>query len=174
MKVILFFRRFVTLLLFVLLQVFVFGRINLFGYAAPLFYVWMILHMESHMSRSAVLLWSFFLGLAVDVFTATPGLNAATATLTGFLQPVAMNISTRIDRHDTLRPSCESMGWRRFMLFSMSLIFIHILVYFILRGTPEQNTGIFVTSVLSSFAITFTLVFFIDLAFSEKADNRPV
>lgn len=173
MRVILFFKRLGTLLLFVMLQVFVFGRINLFGYAAPFFYLWMILHLDSKLSKPNVLLWSFFLGLSVDVFTATPGLNAATATLIGFLQPVALNIATRVDRHDTLRPSCVSMGWRRFMLYSMSLILIHSLVYFLLRGTPEQNTGILIANILSSFAITFTLVFCIDLAFSDKTNSRP-
>lgn len=171
MKVIYFFKHLGALLLFVMLQVFVFGRINLFGYAMPLFYLWMILHMDSGMSKSSVLLWSFFLGLSVDVFTATPGLNAAAATLTGFLQPVAMNISTRVDSHDILRPSCDSMGWRCFMLYSMSLILIHSLAYFFLRGMPGQNAGMMATGIIGSSVITFTLVFCIDLAFSEKKKN---
>ncbi len=172
MNVISFFKHLGTLLLLVMLQVLVFSRINLFGYAAPLFYLWMILHMDSKMSRSSVLLWSFFLGLSVDVFTSTPGLNAAVATLTGLLQPVALHISTRIDSHDTLRPSCSSLGWRRFMLYSMSLILIHCLAYFLLRGAPDQNTGILVTSISGSFAITFLLIFFIDLAFAGKPNSR--
>ncbi len=172
MNVISFFKHFGTLLLLVILQVLVFGRINLFGYATPLFYLWMILHMDSRMSRSGVLLWSFFLGLLVDIFTSTPGLNAAVSTLTGLLQPVALHISTRIDSHDTLRPSCGTLGWRRFMLYSMSLILIHSLAYYLLRGVPDQNTGILITSVLSSFAITFMLVFFIDLAYSGKLKSR--
>lgn len=172
MQVISFFKRLGIFLFIVILQVFIFGRVNLFGYAAPVFYLWIILHMDSHMSKATVLLWSFFLGIAVDMFTSTPGLNAAAATLTGYLQPVILNAFVRIDKHDTLVPSCSSMGWRSFMLYCMSLIFIHCMVLFLLRGAPDRNIGLLAANVAGSFLITLILVFCLDLAFSDRTGSR--
>ena len=75
-----FMRRFSLMIGLVLFQVLLLNRISLFGYVTPLFYIWMIVRFDSSMSRFSVLLWAFFLGILIDCFSGTPGLNAASAT----------------------------------------------------------------------------------------------
>ena len=92
-----FIRRLGTLILLVFIQVLLLNRIALFGYATPLFYIWMIVRFDSTMKRSSVLLWAFFLGLTIDMFSSTPGLNAASATLLAMFQPGIVKLFVPID-----------------------------------------------------------------------------
>jgi len=58
----LFLHRLFSLLLLAALQVLFLNRIALFGYATPLFYIWLIARFDSSMTRSGVLLWACFPG----------------------------------------------------------------------------------------------------------------
>lgn len=174
MKSFAFFRHLLSMLLFVALQVLVCNRISLFGYATPFLYVWMILRFDSFMSRNAVMLWSFVLGLAVDMFTATPGLHAAAATLTGFLQPFFLSISVRIDKHDVVKPSCASMGNSHFALYIFLLLLIHSLFLFVLKNIPVHDWGLVLLDTLGSAVLGFVIIFCLDLSFSRNKDRRYV
>lgn len=55
-------------------------------------------------SRNALMLWAFFLGLAVDVFSDTPGMNAAATVLLAFLRPTFLRLFVPRDTLDTLVP----------------------------------------------------------------------
>ena len=87
METVSFVRRLGSFLALAAIQVLILNRIELFGYVTPLFYIWMIARYDNSMSRTAQLLWAFFLGLLIDTFGGTPGLNAATATLLAMMQP---------------------------------------------------------------------------------------
>ena len=72
----------------VLLQVLILNNVHIAGYATPFLYIYLILKFESDTPRNALMLWAFFLGLAVDVFSDTPGMNAAATVFLAFLCPV--------------------------------------------------------------------------------------
>ena len=96
METVSFMRRLLTLFLLAMLQVLFLNRIALFGYVTPLFYIWMIVRFDSSMRRWAILLWSFFLGLVIDMFSGTPGLNAASVTLLAMFQPGLVKLFVQV------------------------------------------------------------------------------
>ena len=75
-----FFKRLGWFALFFLAQVIVLGRIHLFHYATPLFYVYFVAMFPRNYPKWSVLLWSFLLGLIIDIFSNTPGLAASVMT----------------------------------------------------------------------------------------------
>ena len=75
-------RRALIFVVLCLTQVLVFNHIHLFSYATVLLYVYFVVMFPRNYPRWAILLWSFFLGLAVDMFSSTPGMAAASLTLT--------------------------------------------------------------------------------------------
>ena len=93
METISFFKRLLSLVLLVLLQVLMLNRINLFGYVTPILYIMMILKLDSGMSRGSILLWGFFIGLSVDIFSNTLGMHAAAATLLADRKSTRLNSS---------------------------------------------------------------------------------
>jgi hypothetical protein len=51
----------------VLLQVLILNNVHIVGYATPFLYIYLILKFESDVPRNALMLWAFFLGLAVNI-----------------------------------------------------------------------------------------------------------
>ena len=59
--------------LLLLLQVLLFGHIHLFGYATPMPYVYFLIILSLDTPRWLYLVSAFALGLAIDIFSCTPG-----------------------------------------------------------------------------------------------------
>ena len=164
-----FISRLFTLIGLVLLQVLFLNRINLFGYVTPLFYIWMIVRFDSSMSRTSILLWAFFLGLSIDIFSGTPGLNAAAATLVAMFQPGIVKLFVPLDRHDVLLPCSASMGGRQFAGYLLLITVLHHTVYFILLSIPLGDWTVLVLKVVFS-----TLLTFLFMLVAESVTGRSV
>lgn len=65
------------LVFLVLLQVLVLNYVHIGQYATPLFYIYFILKFHTDTGRKELMLWSFAIGLCIDIFSNTPGMNAA-------------------------------------------------------------------------------------------------
>jgi rod shape-determining protein MreD len=141
-----------------LLQVLFLNRISLFGYVTPLFYIWMIARFDSSMTRSGILLWAFFLGLVIDMFSGTPGLNAASATLLAMFQPGIVKLFVSLERHDVIVPCSAIMGGRPFAGYLLFITALHHTVYFILRSIPLSDWSVLALKVVFSTLLTFVFM----------------
>lgn len=112
----------------VLLQVLILNNVHIGGFATPFLYVYFILKFTSGTSRNELMLWGFALGLSVDVFSNTPGMNAAATTLLAFLRPVFLRLFTPRDLSDSIVPSFKTMGASPFLKYVVLSVFIHHLV----------------------------------------------
>ena len=80
------------------------------GIATPLLYVYLVLLFPKTYARWLQLLLCFAMGLCIDMFTNTPGLAAASMTLTGFIQPYILDLYlSEEDNHD-LMPGFKTLG----------------------------------------------------------------
>ena len=114
----------------VLLQVFFFNHIHLFGYATPFIYLYIVVKLSSDISRHALMLWAFLLGLLIDVFSDTPGMNAAAAVFLAFLRPTLLRLFVPRDTNETFTPSIHTMGLSSFVKYlSMCVLFHHLLLF---------------------------------------------
>ncbi len=150
-----FMRRFGTFVFVALIQILFLNRISLFGYVTPLFYIWLIVKFDSYMKRSGMLLWAFFLGLVLDMFSGTPGLNAASATLLAMVQPGIVKMFVQTERYEQLFPSSATMGGRPFAGYLLIMTVLHHTVYFILRSIPLGDWSVLVLKVVFSTLLTF-------------------
>ena len=78
----------------VLLQVLILNNVHIAGYATRFLYIYFILKFNSGTSRNELMLWAFFFGLTIDVFSDTPGMNAAATVLLAFLRPSLLRLFT--------------------------------------------------------------------------------
>lgn len=103
----------------VLLQVLVLNQMHIGGYGTPFFYIWFILKIDSRMSRNMLMLWAFGLGLAVDIFGNTPGMNAAVATSLAFFRTPMLRLVTLRDLDEGFRPGVSTMGFSSFFRYAL-------------------------------------------------------
>lgn len=154
--------RIALLLLFTLAQALVLGRIHLFGCATPLLYVYFALLLPRNFPRWVSMSLCFSLGLLVDMFNNTPGIAAASMTFIGFLQPYMLMLY--LDREDAedFKPSIATMGWVKFVTYSLFLLLIYCVTYFSLEAFNFFNWQELLLCVLGSFLLTLTIILVID------------
>lgn len=126
-------RRLFICIIVCLLQVLVFDRIWLFNVATPLMVVYFIIALPRGYPRWGALLWSFFLGLAVDMFRNTPGVTAAALTIVGMVQPYLIELFLPRDAEPDIKSSARSLGVWHFLSLASILVVIFCLVFFALE-----------------------------------------
>lgn len=108
----------------VLLQVLILNNVHIAGYATPFLYAYFILKFPSGTSRNGLMLWAFFLGLTIDVFSNTPGMNAAATVFLAFLRPSLLNLFVPRDIIDSIVPSFKTMGVASYIKYVIAGVFV--------------------------------------------------
>lgn len=153
-----FLKRLGLFFVFVLAQTMVLGRIHLFGYATPLLYVYFVAMFNRNYPKWAVLLWSFAMGLTIDIFSNTPGVAAASLTLIGAIQPYFLEPFIPRDSVDDLRPSIRTIGVVKYVYYITILVVLYCLVFFSLEAFNFFNWIDILKSVGGSAVITLVLI----------------
>lgn len=153
-----FLKRLGLFFVFVLAQTMVLGRIHLFGYATPLLYVYFVAMFNRNYPKWAVLLWSFAMGLTIDVFSNTPGVAAASLTLIGAIQPYFLEPFIPRDSVDDLRPSIRTIGMVKYVYYIAVLVVLYCIVFFSLEAFNFFNWMDILKSVGGSAVITLVLI----------------
>lgn len=151
-------RRLLFGILLCLLQVLVFSRIHLFGYATPLIYVYFVVKIPRAYPRGLTLLWCFALGLIIDMFADTPGVAAASMTLAGMVQPYLIELFLPREAAPDMKVGIKSMEWGNFVSFTFILVAIYCLVFFAIESFSVAHWQYVVLCMASSTLLTLVLI----------------
>lgn len=141
----------------ILAQALVFNHIRLFGYAMPLLYVYFIIIIPRGYPRWATLLWSFAMGIIVDLFANTPGVAAAALTLIGLLQPYLLELFVPREAAANLRSSVSDMGRTKFYVMAAILILVFCMAFYSLEMFTFVDWLSWGLSVVGSWLLTVML-----------------
>lgn len=155
-------RHFFTFIILCLVQVLVLNHIELFGCATPLLYVYFIMLFRRGFPRWAVLLWSFCLGICIDMFSNTPGVAAASATLLGLLQPYLLSLFAPRDSSDDIMPTMKSLGVARYVWYTVICVFVFILFFFTVEMFSFFNWLQWAKNIGGSTVLTVVLILVIE------------
>ncbi|MBO7286820.1 MAG: rod shape-determining protein MreD [Bacteroidales bacterium] len=157
--------RFIGLLF---LQVLVIDNIRLGLYIHPHIYVLFIFLLPFNIPNWQLLFAGFFMGLAVDLFNGTPGLNAAACVFMAFIRPLVINgMMRRNDINENDEPSLNTMGTSRFIVYSLLLLLAHNLILFMLEAFSFKLIGVVFLQTLLSVFSSLLLIFIILLLFKK-------
>ena len=133
----------------ILLQVLILNNVHIAGVATPFLYVYFILKFNSGTSRNELMLWGFCIGLAIDIFSNTPGMNAAATVLLAFLRPLFLRLFTPRDTLDSLVP---------FLKYLVVSVFVHHLMLLTLEFFSFTSIPLLLLRVVSSTILTITCI----------------
>ena len=143
----------------VFLQVLILNHINLGGYINPYFYIYFILLLPFDVPRWLLLIVALILGLSIDIFTNTIGLNAAACVVMAFFRPFVISaISTGPESLIGDTPSLRNQGIKWFLYYSIILVLIHHAALFYLEIFRFSEFTVTFIRVLLSSAFTMVLV----------------
>lgn len=146
----------------ILLQVVLFNEMQISRYLNPSFYVLFVLLLPFETPKWLQLMSAFLLGVLVDAFTNTPGMNAAALVLMSFLRPGILSlVSPREGYEPGMFPRISYMGIGWFLKYSMPLILFHQLALYYIEVLSFHFIG---TTLLVALSNTLATTFFVVLS----------
>ena len=161
-------KRIALFLVFVLAQSLVLGGIHLFNCATPLLYVYFVMMFPRNYPKWALLLWSFSMGLLIDVLFNTPGLAAASLTLIAAIQPYLLEAFTTQDSAENLEPTLKTLGWKKYTVYAVMTVLIFCIVIYSLEMFSFFNLLHWAMCIIGSTLITLVFIFTFEIARSKK------
>ena len=159
--IIVFLKRLMQMLGLLALQVLVCNHIRFMGYATPMPYVLFIVWLPLNANRIGNLLWAFVMGLLVDMFSNTPGENAAALTMAAFVQWPLLRAMAPKDSIEDMVPSFKTMGWWNHVRYVVLLTLLHHAAFYLLDNfsffSPVQTLMAFGASLLFTLVMSFTM-----------------
>lgn len=157
-------------IILVFLQVLLFNNIQFSGYVNPYIYIILILLLPAEIPAWLLLIAGFITGLAIDLFTGTPGMHAASTTLAAFSRPYVLRLISPRDGYDAGSGLSMSVyGFRWFLLYSVIIVLVHHTALFYLEVFRLADFFRTFLRILISSAFT---VSFIMLAESYRRGRR--
>lgn len=157
-------RRLGLFTVFLLAQVLVLGRIHLFQCATPLLYVYFTVSFPRGTAKWSILLWNFFLGLLIDIFSNTPGMAAASLTAIAAIQPYYLELFVPRDSSDDLQPALSTIGPMKYSYYVIPLVVLYCLFFYTLEMFSFANLLFWAVCVVSSSLLTLILIFAFEIA----------
>ena len=109
-----------------------------------------------------ILLWSFAMGLAIDVFSNTPGLASGSMTLIAAIQPYLLEIFIPRDSAENLEVSISTLGISKFLIFCVILLVVYCLAFFALEAFSFYNWQYWLVCAGASLLLTLVLIMAIE------------
>lgn len=145
----------VRFFLLILVQVTIFNKIDLLGYINPYPYILFILLYPVNGNKSALIFFSFLMGLIIDMFSNSGGVHAAASVCIAFLRPSFFKFSFGLSyEYQTVKINGQFTTER--FSFLLTSVVVHHLILFLL----EIFRLSFITQIFSRtiFSALFTLI----------------
>ena len=146
----------------ILLQVLILNNIHVAGYATPFLYSYFIVKLNSGVSRNEAMLWSFLMGLCIDIFSNTPGMNAAAAVLLAFARPLFIRLFSPRDSVDDFEPGFNTMGFSPFIKYITICVLLLITVLLAIESFSMADFPVLFLKIISSTLLTILCILAID------------
>ncbi len=152
---------YVTFLFFSLwfLQVFVFNNILFLGYINPYVYIAFVIFYPLKKERFLFLFLSFLLGLSIDFFSDSGGINAFSLLFIAYIRLFLVRIIFKKTEQDYLLFNLQQEPFGKVFNYVITLIVIHHFLLFSLANFSFQNFSSVITNTLYSSIFTSVLFF---------------
>ena len=145
----------------ILLQVLVFNQISVFGLATPFLYIYFLLKLPMGRNVFYVIIMGFLMGIIIDIFLDTPGINAAATTFVAALRKPLLRFFFTKEEFENFVPGIyTALG--PFIRFTILSVVIHQTVLFGLEAFSLFNLDVLILRLVSSILLTIVLIFALD------------
>ena len=156
----------INILQFILLvigQAIIFNNLVLFNVAIAFVFIYLIIELPITTSTNAVMLTGFLLGLSVDIFQDTPGLNAMACTIIAFIRRPIFHLYVPSDEDlSGRRITIRSIGVPTYLKYMLTMSLIYCIAVFSIEAFTFFYIERLLTRILASTIFTFIVLYSID------------
>ncbi|CAZ95231.1 rod shape-determining protein MreD [Zobellia galactanivorans] len=159
----------VRFLLLVLVQVLVFNKLNFFGFINPMVYILFLYWYPIKENRAAFIGLGFLLGIAIDFFSDTMAIHAASTITIAYMRPAIMRFVFGVNfEFQSFKLSNTTRVQQ--ITFLALLIIVHHFVFFTLEIFSLANFLLILKKVLATGTGTLILCLLFGSLFSVKKE----
>ena len=160
-------------LVLVLAQVLVFNPICLFGVAVPFVFIFVLLRLPVTLSREWCFTIAFIIGLVIDIFSDTPGMNALSCTLFMALRRPVLRLYVMRDEEITNPcPGSASLGFFTYVKYASTMSLIYCTFIFTIEAFTFLNPLQTALRIVTSALLTSVLLIGIDSLTISRREKR--
>jgi len=157
---------------FVFIQIYILNQVLFSGYMNPYFYIMLVICLTQITPKWFLLLFSFFLGFLLDIFSGSIGFHSTACVLMAFLKP---NLEKIVIPKNTISGEqdlfLQKLGFKMFSILAFLMIFIHHTILFLLAHFKLASFTDILGKVSMSSFITFVIILVCQFFFF-KSENR--
>ena len=153
------------IVLLIALQIFVLNRFMLFGKYTPVLYPVFVMFYPFFRNKFQFLALSFILGLGIDAFMYTWGINTFATVIIAYFRTLIFRTSTD---SSTDFFSFQSLQWTQYLFFIFSSIFLHQFIVQSIEFFKLSRLFEIFINIIATSAISFVFIVLYALAFKIK------
>jgi len=153
----------------VVLQVFLFKNIGYYNLGTPFPYILFILLLPVGIPNFLLYVLAFSMGLTVDAFYDTPGVNAAACAALAWARIVFLRVTLQTEYHEAnMTPLWGSVPFGWYFLYISLLTLFHHLVLFLLESFTFHGFQYTLIRIFLSCIFTVVVILLFSLLFYRK------
>jgi rod shape-determining protein MreD len=138
-------------------------HIYLFRIVTPFLYLYVIVKIPVHVSRSKVIVISFILGLVIDIFSNTLGMHAAACSIVGLFRNPLIYLLSGKELVEGDLPSFKTLGVRAFVLYVASLVVLHHVALFLIESISLFDPAFLVLRIVACAMLTVLFIVIVEV-----------
>ncbi|MCM1293003.1 MAG: rod shape-determining protein MreD [Bacteroides sp.] len=157
----------------VVIQVLVLNHVSLFGYAVIFVFIYTFAKLPVTMPKEWLFTIAFLIGLVIDIFSDTLGMNALTSTIVMALRrPVIRLYINRDDELSDTYPGSKSFGSFTFFKYVLTLSTIYCTLFFFIERFSTDSIGTTLLRIVTSSILTSLIIVGLDSLTVRKSEKR--
>ncbi len=157
----------------VLLQAVVFNNLILFNCAIALVFIYLIIVLPVNTRTNMALTIGFLLGLSIDVFSDTAGMNSLACTILAFIRKPIYHLYAPRDEDITgQRPSIKTMGLAAFLKYAFTMSIIYCTTVFIVEACSFFDINRLLLRIAGSTVYTFVMIYAFESLSQSKKEKK--
>jgi len=157
----------------ILLQVLLLNRISVFGVATPVLYVYFLLKLPMGKNLFYVIISGFLMGLIIDIFLNTPGMNAAATTIVAACRKPVMNLFFDNEEYDEFVPGIYTAAGP-FVRFAILTVLLHLTLLFFIESFTLFNLMSTLLRIVASAIISLLLIIALDSFIYKRKRSEQI
>ena len=165
--------QFAGLFLIMVLAQAICSKICLINIAVPIIFIYFMVRLPISIGVNWMMTIGFFLGLTIDIFNNTQGMNALSCVLLAILRrPVFRLYMPREDDITDTIPSIDSLGLGVFFRYMSTLTVIYCTLLFSIQAFSLMNISLTIQRIIASSILSTILILGFDSLATTHREKR--
>ena len=165
--------QFATLFIVMVIAQAICSKICLFNIAVPVIFIYFIFRLPINIGINWMMTIGFILGLTIDIFNNTQGMNALSCVILATLRrPVFRLYTPREDELSDTIPSIDSLGLGVFFRYMSTLTVIYCTLLFSIQAFSVMNFWLTIQRIVASSILSAILILGFDSLAATHREKR--